>query len=267
MPSKTSKTYSEYYKNDLALDQSSNTGITAVTTKIQDGDGKNTAISLSDDVLAVQPVTDNTVGTMLVKNKSGSNILSVDTSNSRVLCGSSQVDALTQYAYFSVSQMDVATSHIMIPFQSSHSFGATDSSNEVNLGTGTNPATTLDVSGETNTNEFSNCFWYIPDAITIRAVHILVSGSQASTTDNLDFHLNKYSFDTTSNLGDLSSGVVIADQSAVITDVHQDAIKYKSLTVDASNNNDAAGQVVILTVKSTGSTEISCNATVKFSIQ
>tara|TARA_Y100001973_G_C5039954_1_gene252304 strand:- start:232 stop:699 length:468 start_codon:yes stop_codon:yes gene_type:complete len=155
----------------------------------------------------------------------------------------------------------------MIPFQSSHSFGATDSSNEVNLGTSTNPATSLDVSGETNTNEFSNCFWYIPDAITIRAVHILVGGSQASTTDNLDFHLSYYTLDTTTNLGDLSSGVVIADQSAVISDVHQDAIKYKSLTIDSNNNEVASGKVIILTVKSTGTTEISVNATVKFSIQ
>ena len=272
MPTKTGKPLSSYYGNDLTINQSSNTGIDSTTRNVQDGFGNNTAISLSDDVLSVKAVTDNTVGTMLVKNQSGSNILAVDTTNSKVLCGSSQVNALTQYAYFSATQFDFASNntHYVVPFHSSNSFGATDALVEISLGTGTDPATTLDVSAEGQDSDiFSNCYWYIPDAMTVTAVHVIVGGSAASATDNINFHLMKYNFDTSSNLGDLSSGVVVADQGAsgVISDVHEDAIKYQSLTIDTSNNDVAAGQIVLLTVESTGTTEISLNATVKFNIQ
>ena len=91
MPTKQGKTYASFYKNDLAVNQSSNTGVESNTRAIHDGAGNSTSISLSDDVLSVQPVNDNTTGAMLVKNQGGSNILAVDTTNSKVLLGASQV--------------------------------------------------------------------------------------------------------------------------------------------------------------------------------
>ena len=81
MPTKTGKTYSSFYKNDLAINQSTNTGVDTTTRLIHDGAGQSTSVSLSDDVLSVQPQNDDTTGTMLVKNQSGSNILTVDTTN------------------------------------------------------------------------------------------------------------------------------------------------------------------------------------------
>ena len=98
MPSFTGKTFSNFYKNIFGINQSSNTGVDATTRAVQDGAGNNTSISLSDDVLSVQPNTDNTTGTMLVKNQGGSNILAVDTTNSLVKVGASQVHATSQYA-------------------------------------------------------------------------------------------------------------------------------------------------------------------------
>ena len=66
MPTKTGKTVSSYYGNDVTINQSSNTGIDSTTREIQDGFGNNTAISLSDDVLSVKPVNDDTTSAMLV---------------------------------------------------------------------------------------------------------------------------------------------------------------------------------------------------------
>ena len=133
----------------------------------------------------------------------------------------------------------------------------------VDIGTGTDPDTTYDVSGTADSKDVVNNYMYIPDAMTVDAVHILIGGNTASTTDDINFHLMKYDLDTSTNLGDLSNGVVVADGSA-ISDVHEDAIKYQSLTVDTSNNTVTAGQIVICTIESTGTDEVSCIVTVKY---
>ena len=105
MPTKTGKPYATFYGNDLQVSRTSNTGIDTTTRSIEDGLGDATAISLSDDVLQVQPQNDNTTGAFIVKNQGGSTILSVDTQtttgSSAVKCGSSQINALTQYKDFS----------------------------------------------------------------------------------------------------------------------------------------------------------------------
>ena len=90
MPSKTGKTPASYYKSDVSVDQSTNVGFDSTTRSIISGDGAKSSMSASDDVLSVQPVNDNG-NTLLVKNQGGSNILSVDTTNSKVLLGASQV--------------------------------------------------------------------------------------------------------------------------------------------------------------------------------
>ena len=85
MPSFTGKTFSSFYKNIFNINQSGNTGVDATTRTVQDGAGNDSAISLSDDVLSVKPVNDDTTGTMLVQTSGGSNILAVDTTNSIVI--------------------------------------------------------------------------------------------------------------------------------------------------------------------------------------
>ena len=87
MPTFTNKTFSSFYKNIPNINQSTNTGVDSTTRVLHDGAGNSFSISLSDDVLSVQPVNDDTTGTMLVKNQGGSNILAVDTTNSKVLMG------------------------------------------------------------------------------------------------------------------------------------------------------------------------------------
>ena len=84
MPTFTNTTFNNFYNRIMQIGNSGNTGTPTTTTAVEAGDGTPTSISLSDDVLQVQPVTDNTTGTFLVKNQSGSNILAVDSTNSKV---------------------------------------------------------------------------------------------------------------------------------------------------------------------------------------
>ena len=269
MPTKTGKTYSSYYPNDLAINQSSGVGIDSTTRTIQDGLGNNTAISLSDDVLQVQPQSDDTTGAFLVKNQGGSNILAVDSNNSRVLCGSSQVNVLTQYKEFSCVNLSPVINYHMVIASKGDVFHNTDAIDEINLGNDINPATTLNISAEIDATNIVPLYWYLPDAITVVAVHVLAGGTAASTADDLNFQLYSYAMDTSSNFGNLSDGVLVAGTAGptgnFITDIHEDLIKHQSL---ANCSTDvAAGRVILATVESTGTDTISVNMVVKYHIQ
>ena len=271
MPSLSLKAFNTYFKRLLQVDRSTNAGVDTTTRSIQSGDGANTSLSLSDDVLQVQPQTDNSAGTFLVKNQGGSTILSVDTSTSPgspgVKCGSSQVNALTQYQYFQTQRLvPVAGSHMVL---SLGPVSYLSQPSEWTLGTGHNPSATLDVSGEADTHGLVNSYWYLPDAITVDAVHVLMGGDSASTTDDLNFQLYSYALDTSSNHGDLSDGTLVAGTvgptGSFTSDVHEDAIKYQSL---ANVPTDVtAGRIILATVESTGTDNISINMTVKYHIQ
>ena len=97
MPTFVGKPFSSYFKNLLGIDQASNTGTDTVIRKVQDGSGQDTAISISNRKLVVQGTQVNTTATLDVQNITDGSILSVDTTNSRVLVGASQVHATTLY--------------------------------------------------------------------------------------------------------------------------------------------------------------------------
>ena len=99
MPTFSQTTFSSFFKRILQFGHSGNNGTPTSTTNIQSGDGVATSVSLSDDVLQVQPQNDDG-NTFLVKNNAGNNILAVDTDNSKLLGGASQTALNTQYAYF-----------------------------------------------------------------------------------------------------------------------------------------------------------------------
>ena len=266
MPSKTGRPYSSYYKNGPQIRQTSNTGVDSTTRVLEDGDVNSTAISLSDDVLSVQPVTDNTTGTMLVKQSGGNNILAVDTTNSKVLLGASQLPP-TNYAYFGIdstgSARQPADIHIAIPFQNSNSgigifqIGSSTSSSFND----TDPAT----SGTTTAGAYilTQMYWYVPDNITIDAVYWL-HGADAATGDSTAAHLMAYTVDTAngSTSGDLSGGVVVAD-GATITNAGYEQVYYQSMTIQSANVD--AGKVVLFTFAAdTINSDYSINATVKY---
>ena len=276
MPTFLGKTFSSFFKNILGMNQSGNTGVDATTRAVHDGAGQSTSISLSDDVLLVQPVTDDTVGTMLVKNLGRSNILAVDTTNSKVLIGASQVAANTQYAYFGASSSDVtgtasfvADTHYAIAFGGANSFAALAPGLAMGSSTSssfndTNPATSLTIS--TTAMDIVSAYWWVIDHITIDSVRWF-HGADTATGDDTAAHLMAYTVDigNGSTSGDLSSGVVVAD-GATITNAGYEQIYYQPMTVQSADVD--AGKVILFTFASdTVNSDYSINATVKYHIR
>ena len=269
MPTFTGKTFASFYKNILGINQSSNVGITTSLKEVQDGDGDNTAFSLSDDQLLIKPQNDDTTTTLDVKTSGGTSILTADTTNKRILCGSGQVNALTQYKEFSCVNLAPSAGYHRVLASKGDVFHNTDAIEEVSLGNGDDPATTFDISAEIDATNIVPLYWHLPDAITVVAVHVLAGGSTASTSADLNFQLYSYAMDTSSNHGDLSDGTLVAGTvgatGSFITDIHEDLIKYQSL---ANCPTDvAARRVILATVESTGSDVISVNMVVKYHIQ
>tara|TARA_Y100001963_G_scaffold36146_1_gene50404 strand:+ start:599 stop:1381 length:783 start_codon:yes stop_codon:yes gene_type:complete len=255
------KTFASYFK-DLFHINNSNSGVDATTRNVKDGLGNSTSLSISDDVLSVQPVNDNTTGSMLVKNQGGSNILAVDTTNSLVKVGSGQVNATTQYAYFGIDNTEstsfVANTHYAIPFSKN------SITTPLSIGTGTNPDTTYTISS--TAHDFVNVFWYVPDAITIDGVYWW-HGADAATGDTTRGHLMSYAIvsDNSSTSGDLSDGTVLAD-GADITNAGYEQSYYQSLTIQSANVS--AGRVIIFAFRSDSvNSDFSHSVTVKYHIQ
>ena len=262
--SKQTRTYASRYKTDVSVSQTTNTGFDSTTRILCSGDGADSAMSASDDVFSVQPVNDDTTGAMLVKNQGGSNILAVDTTNSKVLVGASQVAANTQYVHFSVlSHTPAAGRHYPMGLGLAN-FATAGLTEDVILGTGTDPATTLDISETASESvSWAQCYLYLPDAIVLDSAIVLSGGSSASDSA-LNFHIMSYTLDTSTNHGDLSSGLVVADSSAT-SGIDEDVIKTTSLTIQSANI--AANKVLLATYESDSANVTSSRMIVKYHIQ
>tara|TARA_Y100000310_G_scaffold93976_1_gene91629 strand:- start:2730 stop:3554 length:825 start_codon:yes stop_codon:yes gene_type:complete len=274
MPTFTGKTFASFYKNILGLNQTSNTGVTTSAVAVQDGAGQNTAISLSDDAIAVIPQNDNTTTTFIVTTASANHVLAVDTTNSKVLVGASQVAANTQYVYFGIDNNSssgwAADTHYGVPFIQGASSGevAPLGSSTSSSFNDTNPATSLTLTGSSYyaSNYWVHYYWYIMDNITVDAVKWW-HGADTATGDSTAAHLMAYSVvsDNSSTSGNLSGGVVVAD-GATITNAGYEQMYYQSLTVQSADVD--AGKVVMFTFAAdTVNSDYSINATVKYHIR
>ena len=258
MPTKTGKPYSDYYKNDLAINQSSNTGVDSTTRVIHDGLGQSTSISLSDDVLQVQPINDDSVASMVVKNQGGSRIFSVDTTNSAVKAGASEVNTLTLFKEMGLYDFS-PTAGYHYPLVANTMFiptGATAFAGDTDWGNGADPATTLDVSGLTSQENAVAVYWYLDNNITLDSVRYIATSDGSAT---LNFHLFAYTLDTSSNHGDLSSGTVHANASVAATAT---TIKTGTFTLDEADID--TGKVVVGFVENVTDTS---DVSVSFQIQ
>ena len=236
MPTKTGKTYSSFYKNDLAMNQTTNTGVDATTRLVHDGAGQSTSISLSDDVLKVQPVNDSTAGTLLCNTSGGDTIFSVDTDNSKVLVNAGQVAANTQYALFGHNYVDasafVANTHYPISFV----MGGGVSTNDIDFGTGTDPDDSF-TTANTDTQYASQIvpmIWRLPDNITISSIsHI--EGADNATGDTTRMHLKSFDF-TSGSTSCLTNGALLAHNSDV-TNAGNEQAYLSTWTVDSADVN------------------------------
>jgi hypothetical protein len=263
MPTKTGKTYASFYKNDLAVNQSSNTGVDATTRVIHDGAGQSTSISLSDDVLQVQPVNDDG-NTLLVKNQGGSNILSVDTSNSLVTAGASQVNVLTMVKEMGLYDFSPTAGYHNPLIANNMMFSSSGSSileNQSMFGNSGDPASTLDLSADGTPKIAVACYWYLENNITLDSVRYMASTDGA---DTLIFHLESYDLDVSSNHGDLSGGVTHANLNSGIavttTNLRTGTLALNEADIDAS-------KVVIGFVESDSINDLTVSFNIKYHIR
>ena len=262
MPTFTGTTFASFYKRILQINQSGNTAPDSTTRNVQGGDGTSTAISLSDDVLGVQPINDNSVATFKVETKGGSDILAVDTTNSKVKVGPSQVNATTQYKEmglydFSPSQgyHHPLIAHTMFVPSLATAFAA-----ETDWGNGPDPATTLDVSALGQRNAIA-VYWYITEDITIDVIRYLIN---SDGTSDLSLHLMSYTLDIGSNFGDLAAGTLNAHVHSVEATVN--TIKTGTLTKDAADID--SGKIVIGFVENeSGASDVSVALTIQYHIR
>ena len=259
MPSFLNNTFASFFNRILQFGHAGNNGTPTSTTAIQSGDGVATSVSLSDDVLQVQPQNDDTTGALRVNNKGGSNIFSVDTTNSKVLVGADRVSATTLFKGMGLYDFSpTAGYHYPLIANTMHFESAYAADND--WGNGADPATTLDVSGLTAQENAVAVYWYLENNITLDSVRYMATADGSAT---LNFHLFAYTLDTSSNHGDLSSGVVHANGTVAATN---STIKTGTFTLDTADI-DASKVVVGFVENVTDTSDVSVSFQIKYHIR
>ena len=166
------------------------------------------------------------------------------------------------YSYFKFGSINSsgisADTHYLVPFGSmGDRFGSL-----VSIGTSTNPDTTLTIS--TTADDVTQTLWYVPDDITIDAVHWF-NGADAASGEDVKGHLLSFTIDIAngSTSGDLSAGTVLAD-GANITNAGYEQIHYQSMTIQSANVD--AGKVICFAFRcdSSVNSDYSLNVIVKY---
>ena len=255
----TGKTPSATYRDILQVDNG-NLGIDDTLRQIKDGVGDGSCFYLETNSVKIKPEADDTA-VLDIHDKDGNSKFKVDTNNDLITAMGHYTN--TQYAYFGSSSTDAipasSGNHYAIPFGNTFA-----SSADVGLGTGTNPDTTLTVS--TTADDVTPMMWFIPDNITVDAVHAWIAGN-ASTGDTIKLHLMTYDIVTAdgSTCGDLSSGTVVADGADITHDGYEQ-MDYQSLTIQSANID--SGNVCLFTLHSGGTnSDYAVNVTVKYHLR
>ena len=261
MGSLAGKSPANTYKSLLKVADETN-GVTGTKSTIEDGEGTASALSLSNQVVHIQGSADAN-GTLKVKKTNGDDLLTVDTNNSLVKVGTSQVSATTQLLTFSAYRLvpTSAGTHHFVPVQGMAEFGVGTAA-ELGMGTGTDPSTSVDKT--TTTDELVNMLFNVPFNMTIDAVKVLASNdSDADCVYN--YHLMSFDMvaDGTTNDGNLSNGTVLADGQA--TSVDRSVIKSTDLTIQSSSVT--SGKVIACFVENeTNTDDINIQVQVKYHI-
>ncbi len=248
MGSLAGKSPSATYKSLLKVADETN-GVSTSSSQIQDGEGTNTCLSVSDDSLIIQPQTDNLIATFEVQNTSGSRLLRVDTSNSLCKVGSTLTPANSQIIEFHAKTLvpAAAGTHHFVGRGMSGYFGvATEMSN----GTGTDPATTFDAGA--STDDLLQNLFIVPVNSTIDACKFMVS-TITDTDCTINVHLYKFTMTNAGGTddGNLTGGTLLASGQA--TAVDRNVIKTVDCTIDSSAVS--AGEVIACFVENETNTD------------
>ena len=243
----TNKTKASSYK-DLLQMNNSNSGVDATTRNVVDGEGTASAISISDDQVFIQPQNDDTTLLFSVTDKDANRLFKVDSSNDVVKAGIGQHIVNTNIKEFGLDftsvSPDTADTWHALTSSSNH----TDN-NELEMGTGSTPATTLTI-GNT-AHAVVKHYWYVPFPITIDSCNVWF-GADAASGDVVKFSVMSYTVDSAngSTGGDLSSGVENCVSPATITGAGYEQAYYQALTVSTADVD--AGKVIMACVAQDG---------------
>ena len=261
MGSLAGKSPKDTYKSLLKVADETN-GVTSSYSAIEDGEGTSSSLSVTNNKLRVQPTSANSTSTFDVKTESGGALLTVDTSNSVVKVGTSQVSATTQLLTFNGYRIVPSSAgiHNLVPMGTTEL--ATGAATEQTMGTGTDPSTSSDKG--TSTYHLTYYLFPVPYNLVIDAVKVLASNdSDADCVYN--YHLMSYDVvnDGTTNDGNLSNGTVLADGQA--TAVDRSVLKQTDLTIQSSSVT--SGKVIACCVENeTNTNDITIQVQVKYHI-
>ena len=254
------KTLANTFKDILQMDNS-NSGIDTTTRKIKDGEGTESALSISDDVVVIRPSNDATTGLVTVRGLTGDVLLQIDDANSKVSALGNYVN--TQYADFGITSSSASS---VINTHQAIAFGGNWSSANIAyppaFGTGTDPATTFTTAegNGTRASDLVPVMWYVPDAISIDSV-TSIEGADTATGDTTRMHLMGYSFSSGSTSA-LTSGVLLAHNSDV-TNAGSEQPYLTSWTVDVAAVT--AGKVILAFFRSDSiNSDYSINIRIKY---
>jgi hypothetical protein len=260
MGSLAGKSPANTYKSLLKVADETN-GVSGSASQIEDGEGTSTCLKISTTVAHLKPASDVNAA-LKVERANGDDLLTVDTNNSLVKVGTSQVSATTQLLTFSAYRLVPYSSshHTFVPVNGMSEF--VQHAQEIQGGSGTDPNTTLDKT--TTTDELVNMLFNVPFNMTIDAVKVFASTDQ-DTDCTLNYHLMSYDMvaDGTTNDGNLSNGTVLADGQA--TSVDRNVIKSTDLTIQSSSVT--SGKVIACFVENeTNTDDINIQVQVKYHI-
>ena len=241
----TNKTKAASYIDLLQMDNS-NSGITPIAKVVKDGEGTSSCLSLSDDVLVIQPQNDNTTSTFRVTTKSGNVIFYADTTNEAIRVGDGLHYANTQIQTFGISSylaLPSTTNWTAMTNPTHRQQGSITSSD------GETPETSFTI--DDYADDMVAVMWYCPFNITIDACHVWFGGDYSSG-DRTEFSVMSYTVDitTSSTGGDLSSGVENCNSPSVIAGGGNEQAYYQAQTIAVPDID--AGKAVLAFVKCDG---------------
>ena len=244
----TNKTIANSYKDVLQLDNGNN-GITTSRKDVKSGDGTISSISLSDDSLRIVPQNEDTTATFQVNAKGGTELLKVDSTNTAVKSLGQYVNTGTKQ--FSLSSKNAKPSSA--DTWTAISAMGTDTFNTapIEMGTGSTPATTYDVSGGNVAHNFVIHLWYVPFNIAIDSCNVWFA-SDAASGDVVKFSVMSYTISTANDAtgGDLSAGVENCVSPATVTSAGYEQAYYQALTISTANVD--SGKAIMACVQQDG---------------
>ena len=243
----TGKTKASTYKDILQMNNS-NSGVDASARNVVDGEGTASSFYLSDDSSEIRPQNDDTTRVFRVTDTDTNALLAVDSSNDLVRAGIGQHIVNTNIKEFAIDFTEANPNVADTWYALTSTFNHADA-NELLMGTGSTPATTLTIA---NTAYIAvKHYWYVPFNISIDSCNVWF-GADAANGDVVKFSVMSYTVDTAngSTGGDLSSGVENCVSPATITGAGREQAYYQALTV--SIPDVPAGKIIMACVAQDG---------------